>query len=314
MNAEAPDFPSRALAVRRAFDAALLLVNRGDMNAAAVVLARAVKLMTALLDDIGSSSRENKTYFDDIQKRKMPKLKDDETLVARLAKNSYNENITASPKDFLAAFGRLDRCEKVLYHEIQRIFPGAFGLRRAWAKSFIYALSYWKTFTAIGLAVVIAIAGTQLAGKMAAKKHSLTGVYFRNQQLSGPSKTRLDRVINFAWRSEPLPSFPSDLFSVRWTGYLLAPRSGQVTIITENDDGARLWIDDKLLIDDWFSHSTKSNRAVVDLTEGPHKITLEHFDDYSYAQMKLLWHWPDWDSPEIIASKYLAPNEAALQP
>ena len=43
--------------------------------------------------------------------------------------------------------------------------------------------------------------------------------------------------------------FSSDYVSARWTGYLLPEYSEEYTIHLEVDDGARLWIDEDLLVD-----------------------------------------------------------------
>src|SRR5262249_41605409 len=40
-------------------------------------------------------------------------------------------------------------------------------------------------------------------------------------------------------------------FSVRWTGFLEAPVTGELALYTISNDGVRLWVSDQLLIDKW---------------------------------------------------------------
>jgi beta-glucosidase len=75
----------------------------------------------------------------------------------------------------------------------------------------------------------------------------------------------------------PAPGVPSENFSVRWTGEVAAKASGRYRFITNTDDGVRVFVDQKKSIDDWVSHSTKTNSATVRLAAGRHTVTVEYF-------------------------------------
>ncbi len=83
-------------------------------------------------------------------------------------------------------------------------------------------------------------------------------------------------------------------FSVRWTGFLEAPESGDYTLHTFSNDGVRLWLDERLLIDNWTDHSETEDTAVVRLEAGRrHPVRLEYFYNGGQAVMKLEWSRPD---------------------
>jgi hypothetical protein len=75
---------------------------------------------------------------------------------------------------------------------------------------------------------------------------------------------------------------------VRWRGWLKAPQAGKYALRLEADDGVRLWLDGKLVLEAW---KTGPNRldAEVSLTGGPQRFQLEYFQGVGGADCKLLW-------------------------
>jgi beta-glucosidase len=86
----------------------------------------------------------------------------------------------------------------------------------------------------------------------------LKGDYFINRSLSGePAFTRVDTLIDFDFGYKDLmPGVSSDSFSVRWTGILRVDESGEYTFKVKSDDGTRLILDNKTVIDDYSPHSS----------------------------------------------------------
>lgn len=119
---------------------------------------------------------------------------------------------------------------------------------------------------------------------------------------------RVDPTVNFNWGSgSPDPAIRTNNFSVRWSGVLVAPVSGQYEIYTESDDGVRLWIDNSLKIWDWSTHSVKTNRTVVNLEAGKsYPIKLEYFESSGKAVSRLLWKVPG-KSKVVIPTSNLKP-------
>lgn len=124
------------------------------------------------------------------------------------------------------------------------------------------------------------------------KKNGLNAEYFDNLNLSGnPKYKQVDEEINFDWGdSSPDNGIGKDKYSVRWTGYLKAPISGDVVLNIVIDDGTRVWFDDKQILEDWSRHSTRKKSVVVKMEEGKlYKIKMEYFEDGGGATAILGW-------------------------
>jgi beta-glucosidase len=143
--------------------------------------------------------------------------------------------------------------------------------------------------------------------------HGLKGEYFNGRDFAGePVLTRTDARVSFRWdRGSPtddlvaqgqLPAdkaLPNDNFCIRWTGQLLPPVSGRYEIAVGADDGFRLFVDGKLLIDNWhLNPRMQSKSAFVDLQAGKaYDIKLEYFEDIRDAEVRLAWQLPGAKAP-----------------
>jgi beta-glucosidase len=105
--------------------------------------------------------------------------------------------------------------------------------------------------------------------------------FFAGRELAGsPIATReVDRIDLTVWRRspEPAPGVGRENFSVRWTGALSAPKKGRYRIVTNADDGIRVSLDKKRIIDDWGEHAAKSDAVAVELAPGKHDIVVEYY-------------------------------------
>jgi hypothetical protein len=104
-------------------------------------------------------------------------------------------------------------------------------------------------------------------------------------------------------------------FSARWTGRLVAPASGEYSIHTVSNDGVRLRLDDRLLIEDWTDHGAKEDTARVTLEAGrAYRLTLEYFYNGGQGTMKLAWTPPGGSRAPVPASALsTAPGAAGLR-
>jgi beta-glucosidase len=144
---------------------------------------------------------------------------------------------------------------------------------------------------------------------------ALRGEYFDNNALAGePRVVRVDSAIDFRWTlNAPARGIPFDWYSVRWTGRLTVPRTGGVVrrLGVEGNDGWRLWVDGRLLIDDWQKRSYGARLADVSLAPGStHDVRLEYFESTGNARVKLVWDAgvrDDWrraiDSAAAVAQR-----------
>lgn len=112
---------------------------------------------------------------------------------------------------------------------------------------------------------------------------------FNNQDLSGFSRQVLKTdAVNFDWaEGQPDPLVGKDGFSARWTGKYQFTE-GNYRLVTDTDQGVRLWVDGVLVIDKWAQQNSKQQK-ILKLAAGWHTLKMEYFDSWSVAKAKLNW-------------------------
>ncbi len=106
----------------------------------------------------------------------------------------------------------------------------------------------------------------------------LNAEYFSNDKLEGtPAVTRTELHINFGPGSRA--AYPDQTASSRWTGYYVPKSPGSHVIFVQStgeDGGAhRLYVDNKLVLDNWTEHRALGGSVTFTLDATPHKIVLE---------------------------------------
>ena len=100
--------------------------------------------------------------------------------------------------------------------------------------------------------------------------------------------TRLDYQVDFNWGfGPPAEGLPADHFSVRWRGWLVAPKKGKYTLIVHADDGCRLIIDKRVEIDAWNRLGRHTKEVLLD--DKPHLLQIEHHEGLGTAMMYFGW-------------------------
>jgi hypothetical protein len=114
------------------------------------------------------------------------------------------------------------------------------------------------------------------------------GEYFSNPTLSGsPTLVRNDDQINFDWGGgSPAANIPADNFSVRWSRTVNLDQ-GRYRFTTATDDGVRLWVNGRLLIDKWFDQAPTTYSTEIDLPGGPAEIRMEYYEGSGGASARL---------------------------
>lgn len=115
--------------------------------------------------------------------------------------------------------------------------------------------------------------------------------FFDNRSLDGePVLVRNDPAINFNWgESSPATDvLHPDAFSARWRRTINV-ENGVYRFRLLVDDGARLWVDDELLIDAWQPQAATLYEEDVALEAGNVRVRLEYFENGGLAQVALEW-------------------------
>lgn len=125
----------------------------------------------------------------------------------------------------------------------------------------------------------------------------LLGEYYSDQKFGQLLAKRVDPRLDFNWLKSkpPLPGLPGEHYSVRWTGKLTVKTTGDYVFSLYCDDGARLWLDGKLVVEDWGDHGprTATARQPVHLEAGRGvDLKLEFYQGINDAELRLGWQQP----------------------
>jgi hypothetical protein len=122
----------------------------------------------------------------------------------------------------------------------------------------------------------------------------LDATYYDNVGFTGAEVTRTDPTVDFNWgNGSPDPAIGVDTFSARWTGQVEAPVSGQYTFTTNSDDGVRLFVDGKQIVDNWTDHGPTDNSGTATLEAGKrYDIQLDYYENGGGAVARLHWSYP----------------------
>lgn len=123
----------------------------------------------------------------------------------------------------------------------------------------------------------------------------LKGNYFSNSDLKGnPAFEKQDEQLNFKWTLySPNPEkLQPDNYSVRWTGKLDAPNSGKYQLGLRGNDGFRLYVNGKLMIDNWEKLSYSTKTVDIDFVKGQKSdIVIEFHENRGEANIELIWNY-----------------------
>ncbi|MER5887937.1 LamG-like jellyroll fold domain-containing protein [Streptomyces sp. NPDC001941] len=161
------------------------------------------------------------------------------------------------------------------------------------------------------------------AKKAAIVVHGLKGEYFR---MSAPGArdfaelggTALDPQVNFSGLTGTFQSLTgrTEHTTARWTGRLTAPATGDYTFHAIGDNGFRLFVDGKAVIDHWVPDWDKEQTsAPLRLTAGEaHDFRLEMFQDVGGANMFLRWSTPALPKQLVPESAFTPPADFEVYP
>ena len=141
----------------------------------------------------------------------------------------------------------------------------------------------------------------------------LTGRYYRGRSFEGePVLTRVDQRLQFRWdRGAPtdelvargeLPldrSLPDDGYSVRWTGVLVPPVTGEYELVVTANDGARVLVGGRVVIDAWTDTPVaRASSGTVRFEAGrEYPVVIEYYEAERDAEFRLGWRLPSAESP-----------------
>lgn len=148
----------------------------------------------------------------------------------------------------------------------------------------------------------------------------LVGEYFAFDKAVGdfqdlkdikPTLVRVDKQVSFDSGEGPFHGTKlAENFETRWTGSLKVDKQGTYTFTTESDDGSRLFIDDKQVVDNGGPHAFIKKSGQVELSAGEHALRLEYFQGGGGSGCKLYWT-PPGGSESVVSAEALSHEKGA---
>ena len=130
-------------------------------------------------------------------------------------------------------------------------------------------------------------------------ENGLRGEYVASRNLAGqPALTRVDPALQFDWsQASPAAGFPRTEFSVRWTGTLTAQDAGHYALSLSGDDGYRLFLDGKQVINHWFEGGVSTQTVDAEFAaHSRHSLRIEYFQAGGAASLRFNWTLPGHSS------------------
>jgi len=138
---------------------------------------------------------------------------------------------------------------------------------------------------------------------------------------------RIDSSINFNWvRNSPDPRIRVDNFTAEWNGFISPDFDEEYTFTAKADDGVRVWIDGKLIIDQWnkqdqtldgFVQGAETSQVHTNnmkLSKGKkYPIKVEYFEDVQNASIILKWSSKS-QKEQVIPNSAFYINDSANSP
>jgi len=135
----------------------------------------------------------------------------------------------------------------------------------------------------------------------------LIGAYYNNADFSEPEAGTIDVLTSI---DEYWVGARGEDWSAIWTGYIEAPVTGDLTFTAEANDGLRLTVGDKVVIDGLAENGARSGK--VNSVKGKKEaIKLEFFSAQEKALLRLYWQWPG-KGKEIIPASALSHSTKGL--
>ncbi len=135
--------------------------------------------------------------------------------------------------------------------------------------------------------------------------------YFDNPNVEGePMVVRNDQAIDFDWGTgAPAAGLPANNYSVRWSRQAQFDE-GDYLFKVEVEGGVRLWLDGRLLIDDWTSGPYRTLTAQSGVIKaGPHDLRVDYFKNTGRGRIRVSWESLKGQPPTAVID---VPNQTIM--
>jgi beta-glucosidase len=115
--------------------------------------------------------------------------------------------------------------------------------------------------------------------------------YYRGRELQGaPILSRIDAEVNFDWQNGAGPDLPSD-FSIRWTGALVPPSTGNYQVGFRGTDRFRVWLGGEPIAETEYAGNGRTLTRTIRLEAGhSYPVRIEYAQEHERGRAQFVWH------------------------
>src|SRR5690625_3799017 len=179
-----------------------------------------------------------------------------------------------------------------------------------WARGPARASRFARRLTAAVGVAAVAVAGWALPAAADQLEEQVDGGTLRTYQLAQdpgavctlrPATTpNVDKLMpNIDWRTDEDFGL-SDNFITHALANLHIPADGEYAFRVTNDDGALVYIDDQLVLENDGPNNSTSVEGTVHLTEGVHRLRIEHYEGGYNQRLSFYWKPPGASDFDLV--------------
>ena len=114
--------------------------------------------------------------------------------------------------------------------------------------------------------------------------------------------------IDFYWlTTPPVEGINPRECSIRYTGRIKSPKTGEITFSARVDDGIRVWVNEALIIDNWKLNDVGySTGKVTMIADSLYDLKIEYFNALLEAELRLLWELPKDEEKKVEEKSWFA--------
>jgi hypothetical protein len=147
-------------------------------------------------------------------------------------------------------------------------------------------------------------------------------VYANRHLADAPVASFTAPELNHNWTNgAPAGNVPTDEFSLRCARTIVLAQPDNYRFTLAADDGARLQVDGRPVIDLWWDGGQHAGQGEVALTAGAHRLVVEYYNAAGAARLKLDWakHYDAceaafFNNPDLMGAPALKLNDAPKGP
>lgn len=110
--------------------------------------------------------------------------------------------------------------------------------------------------------------------------------------------------VNGTTSAKPFVSGYTDNFAAVWHGYIRVPKDGSYKFYLTSDDGSKLWVHDKVVVDNSGAHPMDEDSGSVELKAGYHPIKVMYFENKEVEGIRLAWSYEGQEKQIVPPSAF----------